>query len=145
LSQPTVTLRGSACNAIVCVPSVQGPLNRFFVWLIARECAPLLEWEEPDFLIVIDGAIWPSLDGVRQERLIFHELCHVVARENEYGVPKLDSEGRPMLRLVPHDIEAFEDEVTTYGVEVCGLEDACIAIAEGVRVDRRKAAKSAAA
>jgi hypothetical protein len=45
-----------------------------------------------------------------------------------------------MLRLVPHDIEAFEDEVTTYGVEVCELEDACIAIAEGVRVDRRKAA-----
>jgi hypothetical protein len=50
-----------------------------------------------------------------------------------------------MLRLVPHDIEAFEDEITTYGIEICGLEDACIAIAEGVRIDRRAAAKSTAA
>jgi hypothetical protein len=139
LSQPAVTLQGDARMAIVCIPTVQGPLKRFFDWVVAYIATPVLDWEEPDFLIVIDAACWPGLDAVRKERLVFHELKHVVARETEYGVPKLDREGRPMLRLVKHDIEAFEDEIVRYGISVCALEDACIAIAEGVRKDRRDA------
>jgi hypothetical protein len=137
-SQPAVTLRGAECAAIVTVPMVQGPLKRLFDWLIASTCAPVLAWEEPDFLILIDAAVWSTLDAVRQERLMFHELCHVVARENEYGVPKLDAEGRPMLKLVPHDVEVFHDEIATYGPETCGIEDACLAIAEGIRAERRR-------
>jgi len=142
LSQPEVRLHGSQKWAIVAIPSVQGPLSRLFDWMLAQLCAPLLEWEEADFVVLIDAAIWSTLDAVRQERLIYHELCHVVARENEYGVPKLDAEGRPMLRLVPHDAEFFHDEVERYGIEVCQLEDTCLAIAEGVRVDRRNAEKA---
>lgn len=137
LSQPAVTLRGSACNALVGVPSTQGAFARLFIWMVAGLAAPVCEWEEPDFLILLDAAIWPSLDVVRKERLMFHELCHVVARENEYGVPRLDAEGRPMLRLVPHDAEFFHDEVARYGPEICSLEDTCIAIAEGARAERR--------
>jgi hypothetical protein len=129
--------------AIVGVPRAQGPFSRLFDWMVAQLCASVCEWEEPDFLILVDAAIWPSLDPMRKERLMFHELCHVVARENEYGVPRLDAEGRPMLRLVPHDVEAFEDEITTYGIEVCGLESACVAIAEGAALDRRRRQKSA--
>lgn len=137
-SQPVVTLRGAECAAIVTVPMVQGPLKRLFDWLIAGTCAPLLEWEEPDFLILVDAAIWSTLDAVQKERLMFHELCHVVARETEYGVPKLDSEGRPMLKLVPHDVEVFHEEVATYGPETCGIEEVCLSIAEGIRAERRR-------
>lgn len=136
LSQPTVTLRGAECNALVGVPSNQGPFSRLFTWMVAQLCATVCDWEEPDFLILLDAAIWPSLDAVRKERLIYHELCHVVARENEYGVPRLDAEGRPMLKLVPHDAEFFHDEVARYGPEICSLEDACIALAEGARGER---------
>lgn len=143
LSQPLVSLHGAPCNALIGVPTAQGAFKRMFDWMIAELCAPVLEWDEPEFLILIDAAIWPSLDAVRRERLMFHELKHVVARENEFGVPKLDAEGRPMLRLTPHDVEVFEDEITTYGIEVCGLEDACVAIAEGAALDRRRRQKSA--
>lgn len=133
-----MTLQGVERRAIVTLPHVQGPLKRLFDWMIASLCAPELDWEEPDFLIVLDAAIWPTLTAVRQERLVYHELCHVVARENEHGVPKLDNEGRPMLKVVPHDAEFFFDEVERYGVEDCDLEDACLAIAEGARRDRKR-------
>jgi hypothetical protein len=142
-SQPTVTLHGNPCWACVVNPSVQGPLTRFFDWVLASMAAPLLEWDEPDFVVLIDAAVWSTLDALRRERLIYHELRHIVARETEYGVPKLDAEGRPMLRLVAHDIEAFEDEIATYGIEACGLEDACIAIADGLAVDRRRKTSAA--
>lgn len=142
LSQPEVRLHGSMCHALVGIPTVQGPFGRLFTWMLASLLQPVLEWEEPDFVILIDAAAWPSRDAVRQERLIYHELRHVVARENEYGVPRLDAEGRPMLRLVPHEAEFFLDEVERFGVQACDLEDACVAIAEGVRLDRRKAAEA---
>ncbi len=142
-SQPLVTLHGIPSNACVVQPAVQGPLKRWFDWALAGFAAPVLEWDEPDFVILIDAAVWGTLDARRRERLIYHELRHIVARETEYGVPKLDAEGRPMLRLVAHDIEAFEDEIATYGIEVCGLEDACVAIADGLAVDRRRKASAA--
>lgn len=143
-SEPLVTLHGGECAALVGMPSVQGPFKRMFDWMLAQLCEPVLAWEEPDFLILIDVSGWRSLDPIRRERLMYHELCHVVARLNEHGVPKLDAEGRPMLRIVRHDAEFFEDEVATYGTEVCGLEDACLAIAQGIAVDKRRAARPAA-
>jgi hypothetical protein len=139
LSQPAVTLQGTERAAIVCLPNVQGPLKRMFDWMVASLCAPVLNWDEPDFLILIDAAYWSSRDttGMRKERLVYHELCHVVARTNEYGVPKLDHEGRPMLKLVPHDAEFFHDEVERYGLEVCQLEETAASIAAGFRKDER--------
>jgi len=142
-SQPTVTLRGAQCNAIVTMASVQGPMRRLFDWMVAYFAAPVLDWDEPDFLIIVDAAVWSTLDTVRQERLVFHELCHVVAIENEYGVPKLDNEGRPMLKVVPHDIEYFHGELERYGLAVCGAEDAATSIAAGFRIDQRNTKKIA--
>lgn len=142
-SQPLVSLRGAACNACIVQPSMQGPLKRFFDWVLASTAAPDLDWEEPDFVILFDAAAWSTLDAIGKERLVYHELRHVAARENEYGVPKLDSEGRPMLRLTPHDAEFFHDEVATYGIETCALEDACVALAEGAHVDRARKTSAA--
>lgn len=124
--------------AFIGQPRVQGPLGALFTWMLAGACAKVLEWDEPDFVIVIDAALWPDLDAVGQERLMYHELRHVAAVENEFGVPRLDHEGRPLLKLVPHDAEFFHDEVEKYGVQVCGLEDAAIAIAEGEANQRRR-------
>jgi hypothetical protein len=133
-------LHGAACYAFIAQPSVQGPLSKLFTWMLAGACARELEWEEPDFVIVIDAAIWPTLDALRKERLMYHELRHIAARENEYGVPTLDKEGRAMLKLVPHDAEFFHDEVSRYGLEVCGLEETAIAIAEGIATDKPREA-----
>lgn len=87
--------------------------------------------DDPDFLVLIDRAIWSSLDETRRERLVYHERCHVVARENEYGVPTLDRAGRPRLALRPHDAEVFYAEILRYGAAVTDSEELAIAIAEG--------------
>lgn len=142
-SERTVMLRGWPCNAFICDPKVQGALGPLFQWMLATAVSRVLEMDEPEYLVMIDAAIWPGLDALEQERLMFHELRHLRARENEYGVPKLDPEGRPMLRLVPHDIEVFEDEVAYYGPTICGIQDALPAIAEGLAVEKRSRLKIA--
>jgi hypothetical protein len=61
MSEPTPMLHGAPCWAFISQPSVQGPLSKLFTWMLAGACARELEWEEPDFVIVIDAAISTSL------------------------------------------------------------------------------------
>lgn len=147
-SRRTPVLRGAECAAFIATPAVQGALRGLFDWSIARLAAPVLErlgLDEVAYLVLIDAALWPELDPERRERLIYHELCHVKMRENERG-PCLDRQGRPLLKLVPHDTEVFNAEVRKYGPEVVGLEDHCFAIVEGSEAarQRRHAATKAA-
>jgi hypothetical protein len=138
-SERELWLHGGQKAAIIATPAyVQGPLRHLLTWLVAGLVAPLFEWEEPDFLILVDRALWDTLDPERRERLVYHELCHVQARETEFGTPRLGQDGRPMLKLVPHDAEAFHAEIERYGVEICGLEDTAIAIATGERHRRTR-------
>lgn len=137
-SQRTPMLRGSPCWAFIGQPHVQGPFAQLFDWMLSRLCAPLFGEDLPDFIIVFDEAVWPSLDDEGQERLVYHELCHAVVREDEYGVPKISKEdGRLLLRLVPHDYEFFDREVRRYGPGTCGLDGAALAIADGYRAEQR--------
>lgn len=132
LSQQTPMLRGCPCWAFVGRPSVQGPYKALFDWMLSQFVAPLLDGDDVEYLIVFDAAIWPSLDAIRQERLCYHELCHLQPREAEDGSGiRLDREGRPQLKVVPHDAEFFFDEVRTYGPEVTELHDAVASIVEG--------------
>lgn len=133
-SEQAVMLRGATCAA--CIgggPIVQGPARNLVYWAIALFLKPLFEGEDPDFLVLIDRPVWDGLDAERQERLMFHELSHIQAKEDEYGCPVLDRDGRPVLKVVPHDVEVFHAEIERYGVDVCNLEDAAVAIAEGER------------
>lgn len=141
-SERQLFLHGGACHALIAVPTyMQGPLRHLVGFLISRFVGPLFDGEEPDFVILFDRAIWDSLDTVRRERLCFHEALHIDARESDSGTPKLGQDGRPMLKLKPHDVELFHAEIERFGVEVCDAVDTAIAIAEGER--RNKRAKTA--
>ena len=145
-SERELFLGGDRKAAIVCTATnvVRGPLRHLVNWLVVGLVEPLFEREEPDFVVLVDRALWDAVDVEGRERLVYHELCHVVAVENEHGTPKLSrDDGRPMLKLRGHDAEAFNPEIERYGVEVCGLEDTAIAIAEGERRKRRRHARPA--
>lgn len=133
-------LRGAPCAAFIGYPRVQGPFASLFAWCVQSLCVPLFGEDEPDFLIVFHQTLWPMLDGERQERLVYHELCHVLPRVDEYGIPRLSQEdGRILLKLAPHDYEFFDNEVRRYGPDVCELDGAAVAIADGYRdAERRK-------
>lgn len=123
---------------------VRGPLRHLLNWLVVGLVEPLFDREEPDFLVLVDHPHWQGLDAEGRERLVFHELKHVVADETDDGTPKLSrDDGRPMLKLRGHDAEAFNTEIERYGVEVCGLEDTAIAIAEGERLKRARSKRTA--
>ena len=138
-SQRTIVFRGGTCAAVIIQPRWQGPLGMVAECLLAEFGRPVLEGNDPEFVILVDAAIWSSLDEERRERLIFHELLHLQPQVTEFGVIRRSKlTGKPLLRLVPHDYELFEAEILRYGVEVCGAEDAALAIVEGEKRKRRR-------
>jgi hypothetical protein len=142
-SERTLFLHGGQAAAIITTgPIVQGPCRHLVEWLVSCFVAEIHD-DEVDFLILFDHPHWDGLDPERRERLVYHELCHVLQAETDEGAPKFSSvDGRPVLKLVPHDREFFDAEVERYGVEVVGIEGAAIAIAEG---ERRKRARGVSA
>lgn len=138
LSQPTVMLRGDPCRAFIGEPKVQGPLRPLFQWFIAMLARPLFEGEAPEFVVVIDAALWSSSTKTQRERLIFHELKHLVCREDEDGQPRLHEDGRYQLRTTRHDHEVFEDEIKRFPDDVDGLEALTNAIVVGNQRAREK-------
>lgn len=141
-SERQPVLHGHPCQAFVAQPHVQGPFSWLFAWLLASFARDQFRWEDPDFVIVIDAALWSSYDDAHREWLVYHELRHVEQRtEAETGIPKFSKEdGRPMWRLVPHDAEFFFDEVERYGPEITGHVEATVALASGAQAaaDRRR-------
>jgi len=141
-SQRTPVLHGAPCAALIGLTTVHGgPFRHLYAFLVAQLSAPVFEGDEPDFCVLIDAALWGAMDPEEQERLVYHELCHVIAKEHpETGAPMFSDDGRPALKLRPHDFEFFDQEVRRYGPMVCGLDAAAVAIAEGHRdaVARRK-------
>lgn len=143
-SQRAPVLHGHPCQAFVAAPRVQGPFKWFFDWMLAGFAAERFEWEEPDFVILFDAALWAGFDDEHQEHLVYHELRHIEQRtEAETGIPKFSKDdGRPMWRLVPHDAEFFFDEVERYGPEVTGHVEATVALASGAKAAAQRQAEA---
>lgn len=136
-------VHGGQAAAFIGAPRWQGPTANLVAFLVAQFVRSVLDMEDPDYLIVVDAAIWSSLDVERQERLMFHELSHLVPQEDEFGVPRRSRKtGKPLLKLVPHDVEVFLAEITRYGPEIVGIEAACEAIVEGQAKARRRRFKA---
>jgi hypothetical protein len=139
-TERAIPFRGGLADAVICEPRWQGPLGLLAEVLVAR----LVQQQDgaaldPDYVVIVDGARWRSLDAERRERLIFHELKHLVAREDEFGVVRRSSStGKPLLKLVPHDYECFDAEIRRYGIETVGIEDIAPAIVEGQAQTRRR-------
>lgn len=140
-SQRAPVLHGHTCQACVVKPYVQGPLRWMFDWMLAGFGRERFDWEDPDYVVLVDAALFTSYDAQHREWLIYHELRHIEQRNDENGIPKFTKEdGRPMWRLVPHDAEFFFDEVERYGPEVTGQVEATIALATGHRDAQVRAA-----
>lgn len=156
-SEREVFLRGTPAAAYICIPKVQGYMTHILEDLVAQ-AAPF-DGEVPDFIVRVDAANWDALSytepaktfwrgrrkpaaddvdwPVGRERLIFHELKHIVQRVDSDGALRFsDEDGRPVLALQPHDAEFFHDELESYGPTVCGAVDTALAIAEGGRQEQ---------
>lgn len=139
LSERQPMLHGNPCYAFIADPRVQGPFAPFFDWLVERFLAEPLEHQSLDYLVMIDAAHWPTYTDVQQERLIYHELCHLQPKEDTHGRGiRLGNDGRPLLKVVPHDIEAFNEEIRRYGPQLLEIEDTCVAIADGLVAERER-------
>jgi hypothetical protein len=140
-SEPTLMLHGQPCFAYVCNPHVQGPNSKLVTWQFAELCRRIFGGEEPDFLIYYDAPIWRGLTDIERERLVYHELCHVVAKVDENGVERRSPEdGRVILRTIRHDYEFFDAEVRRYGPTICSLDEAAKSIAAGYRATEKASA-----
>ena len=138
-SQRTIVFRGGTCAAVIIQPRWQGPLGMVAEFLLAQLGQPVLEGNDPEFVILVDHAIWSGLDAERRERLMFHELMHLQPMENEWGVIRRSKEtGKPLLKLVPHDIELFAAELVRYGVAACDADHVPKAIIEGEARRKRR-------
>lgn len=126
--------RGAVCRALVVVPAQisSKQIERVFhEWAMAQLLVPVFHGDLPDFVVFVDLAQWTAASALEQEQLVFHELSHIVQKRSSYDVPVFDHDGRPALRLAPHDAELFYAEVTRYGRIVPSFDDTAVAIAEG--------------
>ena len=71
-SQETPMLHGHPCWAFIARPQVQGACKPLFDFLVSRFTAGLFEGEDPDYLLILDAAVWAGwardpLGQVRKE------------------------------------------------------------------------------
>jgi hypothetical protein len=125
LSQRALVERGRAIPVGVlhgaCYEGANSATRQLNAWLRAMFLTPICEGEDPDFIIMVDVALWPA-EAEKREHLIYHALCHIEQRVDQYGAPKFGEDGRPMLRMAPHDIERFENELARYGTSIEGFD-----------------------
>ena len=139
-SQRTLTDRGALARAIVSVPAQvtsKAHERQLLEWCYAELFRPLYSGALPDFVVYFDMALWQRDSPLEREQLCYHELCHLQQRRDDYGAPKFEKSGRPAVHLVPHDVEVFHSELRRYGDVVPGFDDAAVAIADGVKRQRR--------
>jgi len=70
-----------------------------------------------DAVIDVAARIWSNLDPRQRLGLLDHQLAHLVVPEDERGKPKLDTDGRPILRNRNHDwnLGGFREVVQRHG------------------------------
>jgi hypothetical protein len=146
LSQRALVERGRSVPVAVlhgaCYEGANSATRNLNAWLRARFMVPVCEGHDPDFIVVIDVALWPKAE-VEREHLLYHALCHIEQRADQYGAPKFGEDGRPMLRMRPHDIERFATELGRYGSVIAGFEDEAGAYDAARAEQRRNRLKSA--
>jgi len=93
-------------------------------WSSARTHWLFQHWfgTTPDFIITIDATFAESADDWSFCALVDHELCHAAQDVDLFGEPRFDREGRPIFRVIGHDVEQFNDVVQRYGAAAAGVE-----------------------
>lgn len=103
-------------------------------WQKARMEQQMYEWfgRVPKFIITLAADFCSQCTDVEFCALIEHELYHIAQATDEFGAPKFNKEGQPVLTMRGHDVEEFVGVVRRYGAstEVQELIDAANTPAE---------------
>ena len=112
-SQAALVVKGRPVAAALLDPEHLGapaPLRVLVRWYLAGAA----DWRTPDYVLLVDAALYDGADPDERERALYHELCHLEHRETAEAQPMFDDDGRPALRLRAHDIELFASECARY-------------------------------
>ena len=89
----------------------------------------------PDAVIILDGDQWPEWSEERRGAVLDHELEHLKLKTDREGAVRSDDNGRPLLKVKPHDFQVggFSAVIDRHGeqaVEAQALQD-CAAVRPG--------------
>lgn len=78
------------------------------------------EWfgEVPKFIITLAADYCSQCTDLEFCALVEHELYHIGQAKDEFGAPKFNKEGQPVLAMRGHDVEEFIGVVRRYGASV---------------------------
>lgn len=112
-------------------------------WQKARMQQQMHEWfgEVPRFIITLAGDYCSECSDLDFCALVEHELYHIAQAQDEFGAPKFNKEGQPVLTMRGHDVEEFVGVVRRYGAsaDVQELIDAASKPAEVAHLDVARA------
>lgn len=112
-------------------------------WQKARMQQQMHEWfgEVPRFIITLAGDYCSECSDIDFCALVEHELYHIAQAQDEFGAPKFNKEGQPVLTMRGHDVEEFVGVVRRYGAsaDVQELIDAASKSAEVAQLDVARA------
>lgn len=86
-------------------------------WQKARMQQQMYEWfgEVPKYIITLAGDYCTECSDMDFCALIEHELYHIAQAVDDFGSPKFNKEGQPVLTMRGHDVEEFVGVVRRYG------------------------------
>lgn len=89
-------------------------------WQKARMQQQMHEWfgYVPRFIITLAADYCCECSDLDFCALVEHELYHIAQERDEFGAPKFNSEGRPVMTMRGHDVEEFVGVVRRYGASV---------------------------
>ena len=103
-------------------------------WQKARMEQQMYNWfgHKPDYIITLAADFCSQCTDLEFCALIEHELYHIAQATDDFGAPKFNKEGQPVLTMRGHDVEEFVGVVRRYGAsaEVQELIDAAKTPAE---------------
>ncbi|THD53202.1 hypothetical protein ERD95_06090 [Enterobacteriaceae bacterium ML5] len=103
-------------------------------WQKARMEQQMYSWfgHKPDYIITLAADFCSQCTDLEFCALIEHELYHIAQATDDFGAPKFNKEGQPVLTMRGHDVEEFVGVVRRYGAsaEVQELIDAAKTPAE---------------
>ncbi|RZV01065.1 UNVERIFIED_ORG: hypothetical protein EOZ59_1003 [Serratia quinivorans] len=112
-------------------------------WQKARMEQQMHEWfcDVPKFIITLAADYCSQCSDLEFCALVEHELYHIAQATDEFGAPKFNKEGQPVLKLRGHDVEEFVGVVRRYGasVEVQEMVDAANKPAEVAQLNIARA------
>ncbi|ATZ96710.1 hypothetical protein DYD83_15820 [Dickeya fangzhongdai] len=112
-------------------------------WQKARMEQQMYEWfgRVPQFIITLAADYCAECNDLEFCALLEHELYHITQAVDQFGAPKFNKEGRPVLKLRGHDVEEFVGVVRRYGAsrDVQELVDAANQPAEVAHIDIARA------